>query len=139
MENLIELYKEINNFGRFMNMAFQVIEPGIVHYNMKVNENHLATPVAMHGGALAGFMDAIIGVSALSIVAPQNKLVSTVEFKINYLIPVLLNDDLKGIGKVIHHGNRIIIAKGEIYNQRKELVAIANGTLNAYPREKALS
>jgi len=97
----------------------------------------LATPTAIHGGMLAAMMDGIIGVAALSAVAKENKLVSTVEFKINYFKPAFLGDQLTGKGKVDHKGNRIIHASGEIYNQKNELIAKALGTLNAYPFEKS--
>ena len=118
-------------------MTFEVSQPGQVIYTMPVTENILATTSAAHGGALAAFMDSIIGVASLSSVAEEGKLVSTIEFKINYLKPAFLNDELRGIGKVIKKGKRIIISKGEIFNQKDELLAICTGTLNAYPIEKS--
>ena len=136
MENPIELYNKINNFGRLLGINFKITKPGHVVYTMSVRENILATNTAAHGGALAAFMDAIIGVASLSAVAEEQKLVSTVEFKINFLKPALLNDQLKGIGKVIQKGKRIIITQGEIYNQNEELLATCTGTLNAYPMAK---
>lgn len=120
-----------------MDMEVEITEPGNITYYLTVKKEHLATPTAMHGGAMSGFMDAIIGVAALSVVAKENKLVSTIEFKINFLKPAYLNDQLKGIGKVIKKGNRIIIARGDVYNQHEELIATATGTLNAYPFDKS--
>ena len=52
-------------------------------FTFTIQEKHLATPVAAHGGALAALADALIGVAALSAVAEELKLVSTIEFKIN--------------------------------------------------------
>ena len=137
MADVLSIYRKINNFGRLLDMDFEEISEGNIIYHLKVTEDLLATPTTIHGGALSAFMDAIIGVASLSIFAKENKLVSTVEFKINYLMPALLNDQLKGVGKVIKKGKRIVITSGEIYNQNNELIAIATGTLNAYPIEKA--
>jgi len=137
MESPLVLYNKINNFGRLLDMKFEVSEPGRVIYSMPVTKDILATTSAAHGGALAAFMDAIIGVASLSAVAEEGKLVSTVEFKINYLNPALLNDQLRGLGKVIKKGKRIIITQGEIFNQKNELLATCTGTLNAYPIEKS--
>jgi uncharacterized protein (TIGR00369 family) len=137
MESPLVLYNKINNFGRLLDMKFEVTEPGRIIYSMPVTEDILATTSAAHGGALAAFMDAIIGVASLSAVAEEGKLVSTVEFKINYLNPALLNDQLRGFGKVIKKGKRIIITQGKIFNQKDELLAICTGTLNAYPIEKS--
>ena len=122
MESPLVLYNKINNFGRLLDMKFEVTEPGRIIYSMPVTEDILATTSTAHGGALAAFMDAIIGVASLSAVAEEGKLVSTVEFKINYLTPALLNDQLRGFGKVIKKGKRIIITQGKIFNQKDEFL-----------------
>jgi uncharacterized protein (TIGR00369 family) len=136
MNEILKAYDKTNEFGRFLNMTYEVVQPGEVVFSMLVTKDLLATTKAMHGGALAGLMDAVVGVAALSVSSLKDKLVSTVEFKINYLKPVLLNDQLKGLGTVISEGNRIIVCKGEIFNQKEELVAIATSTMNAYPFTK---
>ena len=136
MESPLVLYNKINNFGRLLDMKFEVSEPGRVIYSMPITEDILATTSAAQGGAMAAIKEAKIGVASLSAVAEEGKLVSTVEFKINYLKPAFLNDQLRGFGKVIKKGKRIIISQGEILNQKDELLAICTGTLNAYPVEK---
>ncbi len=109
-----------------------------IRYRLKITKSHLATPTTAHGGVIAAYMDGILGVAALYVSSEQGKLVSTVEFKINFLSPVKEGDVLIGIGKVISKGNRIIIASGEIVNELTEQkVAIASGTFNAYPYEKS--
>ena len=83
-------------------------------------------------------MDGIIGVAALYVSAENGNLVSTVEFKINYFSPVRLGDVLIGKGKVISAGNRIIVAEGNIINEKTDkIVAKAMGTFNAYPYQKS--
>jgi len=135
--DILEIYNKYNNFGRLFDMDYEVIEPGYIEYTMTVKDVHLATKNAMHGGALSGFMDGIMGVAALSAVESEEKAVSTIEFKINFLAGVYLDDKLKGIGKIVRKGKRILLAQGEIYNQKGELVANATGTFNAYPFAKS--
>ncbi len=136
-KRLLEIYNQVNRFGKENGFKLTVVNPGEIIYEMEVLPKHLATPTAMHGGMLAAMMDGVIGVAALSLVAPENKLVSTVELKINYFKPVYLNDKLLGKGRVDHQGKRIIHSSGEIYNQNNEIVAKAMGTFNAYPMEKS--
>lgn len=134
---LILNYCEANRFGDYLGMQFQIIQPGVVDYRMKITENHLATPKSAHGGVIAGLMDAIVGVGALSCVCSQDKVVSTVEMKISFLRPVALNDELYGVSSVLKAGKRLLFIEGKIYNQRKELIAAATSTMNAYPKAKA--
>ena len=135
--DILDIYNKHNNFGRFFDMNHKVVAPGHIEYNMVVKESHLATRTAMHGGAMAGFMDGVLGVAALSAVAAENKVVSTIEFKINYLSAVFLGDELKGFGIVLRKGKRILLVEGKIYNQKNELVSTATGTFNAYSFEKS--
>ena len=77
MEKLIAIYNEVNAFGRENNLELSIIAPGHISYSMTVEQKHLATPTAIHGGMLAAYMDAILGVAGLSAVAEEGKLVST--------------------------------------------------------------
>jgi uncharacterized protein (TIGR00369 family) len=98
----------------------------------------LATPTTAHGGIIAGYMDAVLGLAALYVSSENACLVSTVEFKINFISPVRVGDVLIGEGRVISKGKRIIVAEGKIYQAGSgDLVATATGTFNAYPYEKS--
>ncbi len=139
MEKLLKIYQKINKYGEVNGMKLEIIEPGHIVYEMEIKDQHMATPTAAHGGAVAGFMDGVLGVAALSASALEEKLVSTIEFKINFLNPVYKSDILVGTGKVEQKGKRIIIASGEIVckNRDNKLIAKAMGTFNAYPFEKS--
>ena len=136
---LIEQYNLHNDFGKTIEMNFDIIEPGIVHYFLTIKQKHLATPLAAHGGVISSLMDGLLGVTALSVVEKENKIVSTIEFKINFLAPAFLHDKLQGIGKVEQKGNRLIIVSGDIFcvNRGNILIAKAIGTFNAYPAANA--
>jgi acyl-CoA thioesterase len=136
-DKLIKMYQQTNQFGNDNGMELINYKEGLIEYNLTVQQKHLATPKTVHGGLLAAYMDGIMGVAALSVSAKNHNLVSTVEFKINYIKPAFFNDNLKGIGSVISEGKRIIVAQGEIFNQKNELLAIATGTFNAYPYQKS--
>lgn len=138
MHKILELYNSINQYGTLNELDLEVVSPGHIRYEMPVKEKHLATPIAIHGGVLSAMMDAILGVAALSSSCEDGKLVSTVEFKINYLAPARLGDMLIGEGKVIQKGNRLIIAEGDIKLQNSDkIIAKGMGTFSAYPIEKS--
>lgn len=138
MHKLLELYNQINRFGAHHNMTFTVEKPGVIEYRMRVLPEHMATPVAIHGGMISAMMDAVLGVAALSLACHDNRLVSTVEFKINFLHPAQEGDELVGNGRVDQKGKRIIISTGEIYcENRGKPIAKGMGTFNAYPVERS--
>ena len=137
MNTLLEIYNKVNTYGNVRNMEFTVIVPGHIKYTFPLNSNEESSPGVVHGGSVAGFMDAVMGVAALSLATEKGNLVSTVEFKLNFLAPVFSTDVLKGEGMVVFSGKRIYVTEGKIWNQDNVLVAMATGTFNAYPAEKS--
>ncbi len=138
MHPIIEKYIEFNKFGKDLGLHFTIEKPGVVNHFLTITQKHLTTPHTAHGGVIAAMMDAVLGVAALSLVCEELKIVSTVEFKINYLNPCLLGDELGGESVIEQKGNRIIIVSGTIRSvNRDKTIAKAMGTFNAYPAAKA--
>jgi uncharacterized protein (TIGR00369 family) len=133
---IIQQYIIWNRFGDLLGMDFDVIKKGHVLYKMKVDNNHLATPFAAHGGAVAALIDAALGVACLTEVCEEMKVVSTVNLSISYLIPALKDDLLSADARVVKSGKRILFVEAKITNQSGGLVATASATMNAYPVSK---
>lgn len=136
---LIEQYITNNHFGKTLGMDFKIIKPGLVHYFITIKQEHLATPLAAHGGVISALMDGLLGVTALSVSANEHHIVSTIEFKINFLSAAFVGDILQGIGKVENQGKRLIVTSGDIICPERNNIVIAKamGTFNTYPAEKA--
>lgn len=137
MKNFIELFKSINKYDLENQMSFEIHSPGSITYRMTIQEKHLSSPNTAHGASIAGFMDCVLGLSALSEATTRDCLTSTVEFKINFIRPVKLGEELVGTGKVIHKGKSLLISSGEVrISGTDELVAVGQGTFNTYPFTK---
>lgn len=134
---IVRGYIKANRFGKLLGMKFDVQSPGHVEYTMEVTKSHLATPLAAHGGSISALMDATMGVCALSQVIADNKVVSTIEMKISFVAPGLLGDVLSGTAEIVKTGKRILFVEGKIVNQKGDIIAVATGTFNSYPSEKA--
>lgn len=137
--NLIEKYIANNHFGKLIGMDFKIISDGNVEYNLTVNKSHLATPNSAHGGLIAALIDGALGVAGLSMVYKENKVVSTVEYKTNFMSPALIGDQLKAVAKVEQKGKRLIIISCDVIavSRNNTLIAKALGTFNAYDAAKA--
>lgn len=133
---LVRFYIEKNHFGKLLDMDFEIKNPGEIIYHMQIQDKHLATPIAAHGGSISALMDATMGICALSNVIMDGKVVSTIELKISYISPASLGDNLRGTAVTVKQGNRHLFIEGKIENQDGRLIAIASGTFNAYPAEK---
>ncbi len=133
----IENYTQINTFIRENGIKHTIKAPGVLESTMEILDKHLSSPNTSHGGAIAGFMDDILGVCALTTAVPEGNLVSTVEFKLNYFKPIFKGDILTGKAKVIRKGKSLIISTAEIW-RGEEMVSHGQGTFNVYPMSKRL-
>jgi uncharacterized protein (TIGR00369 family) len=136
---LIEQYIQDNYFGKLLNMDFKIIKDGEVEYYLTVKKEHLATPNAAHGGAVSALVDAALGVAGLSCVYKENKVVSTIEYKLNFLSPAFLNDQLVATARVEQQGRRLLVISCDVTcnNRENKIIAKALGTFNAYDAAKA--
>ena len=135
--DILEKYNQTNQFGNYLDLKIKILKPGDVKYTVLVKKHHLATLKSAHGGFISAIFDQIVSTAALSKLILESKLVSSVEFKINFLKPVFLGDDLIGHGLVIQGGKKLYKVKGDIFNQNNNLVATEIATLNAYTFEKS--
>ena len=137
---MVAAYNKMNHYGRTNGMTLTVSTPGQIEYRMTVQNEHLSSPNTCHGGVLAGLMDAALGAAALSLAFTKMELVSTVEFKMNYLHSVHLHDELVARGVVDHGGNSLVVSSCVVYRVKEgqEDVAVARGlgTFNRYPASK---
>jgi uncharacterized protein (TIGR00369 family) len=137
MQTVETLYQEFNNLDKSLGFNLKVNAPGDIEYSVTIQDMHLSSPGVGHGAITAALMDAVLGTTALSAVYADGNLVSTVEFKLNYFKPTLLNDVLIGIGKIEFQGNRLISTSGSIIKKSSgELVSKGMGTFNIYPMSK---
>jgi uncharacterized protein (TIGR00369 family) len=137
LDQFVKIFKSMNKYDIENGLEFKILSPGSITYQMKIEDKHLSSPNTAHGAVMAGFMDCVLGLSALSQAITENNLTSTVEFKINYIRPVKLGEEIIGTGNVIHKGKSLIISSGEVKNLKTgELVAVGQGTFNTYPISK---
>ena len=130
-----KFYQNLSKFDQSLGLRLKVISPREIQYSLKICEEHLSSPQVCHGGVIAGMMDATLGVGALAYAVTQNKLCSTVEFKINYLGPAHLGEILIGKSQIDFIGKRLVVTNATI-SSGNQPIAKGMGTFNLYPMEK---
>ncbi|WP_116598927.1 PaaI family thioesterase [Primorskyibacter marinus] len=87
-----------------------------------------------HGGLVFSLGDSAAGYSALSMLPPEQEVV-TAEMKINFLGPAK-GDELIARGKVIRNGKRLVVVTAEVSARTAENetpIAIVQGTMVPVP------
>ena len=139
MELFQKNYQEIVKFDGFLGMKLQVHAPGKITYTLQIREEHLTAPDQCHGGVISAMMDAVLGVTALSLAVSQANLCSTVEFKMNYISVARPGDILEGTADVDYSGSKLITTSGFIKDTASgRLIAKGMGTFMQYPMSKKM-
>lgn len=102
------------------------VSPGTVEIELLFNENLTQQHGLLHAGAIATIGDNACGYAALSL-APTDKAVLTIEYKINLVAPAL-GKKFVARGHVIRPGHTITVCNSDIFalNSQAEEKLIAN-------------
>ena len=123
-----------------MGARLKSISPGLVEIELWFNENLTQQHGFIHAGAVATIGDTACGYAALSL-APANKAVLTIEYKINLVTPAL-GDKLIARGRVIRPGRTITVCNGDVYSlngqAEEKLIASMLATIMLLPRREDL-
>ena len=139
MEIFQKHYREIVRFDGFLGMKLQVHGPGKITYTLQIREDHLTAPDQCHGGVISAMMDAVLGVTALSLAVSQANLCSTVEFKMNYISVARPGELIEGSADVDYSGSKLITTSGFIRDTESgRLIAKGMGTFMQYPMSKKM-
>ena len=91
-----QAYEQINHYERLQNIQRTMHAPGKITVLLDITEQHLSSPGTAHGGSMSGFMDVVLGYAALTKALPEGNVVSTVEFKMNFLSLYFLEINYEG-------------------------------------------
>lgn len=95
-----------------------VVEPGHVEIHTPWNEELTQRHGAFHGGVIATLADAAGGFAAWTLL-PADKVVLTVEFKLNLLEPAL-GELLVTASRVVKAGRSLSVCQSDVYIHRAE-------------------
>jgi uncharacterized protein (TIGR00369 family) len=94
-------------------------------FSIKVKEMHLNTGKIAHGGFLSTIADTGMGTAAHRVAGDRRCV--TINLDLKFISAGMLNDNLKGIVKVLKKTKTLVFINCEISND-KELVVSASGT-----------
>ncbi len=89
-----------------------------------MTEEHINPRNIVHGAVSFAILDIVMGTAIRTV----NRNVVTVQSTVNHMKPALLGQVLKGKGRVIDYGKKIIIAEADLFNPQGELIAVSRNT-----------
>ncbi len=115
-----DLYKRIESsftkqgLMKTLNTSLDKVENGLVQISSKFNETLSQQHNFFHAGVLTSIADSACGYAALTL-APIDKDVLTVEFKINFMKPANTKRII-AVGKVIQSGKTLTICEANVFD-----------------------
>lgn len=117
---------ETGNYWKHINMTTETDADGKIQVFLTITDDLKQIYGNVHGGVIASLMDSTIAVALNQQLDPKQG-ASTVEMKINYLRPAN-KGTLRGEGKVIQKGSKLMVGQGEIRDEAGKLVALGTAT-----------
>ena len=120
---LEQIRKVANNspYYQLLGMEIMEIKEGESKIQMPFKQGLTHPYRIVHGGAIASLADSGVAMALISLVEPKDR-IATIEFKINYFVPVS-KGRLEAHAKIIHKGSKTAVGDVEVKNEKGKLVA----------------
>ena len=111
-----------------LNASLDKVESGLVQISSKFSDSLSQQHNFFHAGVMTSIVDSACGFAAMTL-APEDKDILTVEFKINFIRPGRTTR-LIAVGKVIQSGKTLTICEGSVYDDSgQKLIAKMTATM----------
>lgn len=118
----------------FLGLSGELLEDGIYQFRIPITPFMMNRLGIIHGGITATIADSTIG-SLIHRVLPEGRRAVTTDLQMKYLRPGI-GKELISRAKIVHHGQTLIHAECEIFNDQKEKIAFATATFYVLPNKK---
>lgn len=104
-------------FNAHLGLRVDAIGPGRCVLRLPWRDAFTGDPFrpAVHGGVISTLVDTAGGAACFSLLENPNDRVSTVDLRVDYLRPARL-EDLVCVARVVRMGNRVAVARMEVFN-----------------------
>lgn len=114
-------------FGRWLNGKLIEASAGSLTIEFVVREELTNPAGIMHGGAIAGLIDEVIGMTTFSL--GKTGFYVAINLNIDFLRPGKLGEKLRVVSEVIRDGRTMAHAECKVYNEEGKLIAKAASNL----------
>ena len=111
-------------FNRLLGVEVVEFAKGRAVVGLLIREEHLNPYGAVHGAAYCTLLDTVMG----SVLRSLNIVGVTVDLNVNFLKAAEIGDYLAAEGEMVSEGNKIMLLRGTVFNQKEEKVSVGQGT-----------
>lgn len=103
----------IHPLGKVLSFKMIEMEMGKVVFSGIPTKNYTNPVGTLHGGWYGSILDSAMACSVISRLPPK-KIFTTLEYKINMIVPIPLDKEVFAVGYTLHVGRRTAVAEGKI-------------------------
>lgn len=101
-------------YAQLLGMKIVTVHEGVGRVTISVDERLMHPQMIVHGGVIFTLADTAMSMALISVF-PAGTSVSTIEAKINYMLPVR-EGELLAEGTITHQGRSIAVAEATVFN-----------------------
>lgn len=124
ISDYINNFYEDNPFTKHLGVDIVSIDKGNVCVSLTIKHEHTNVYGIAHGGVIMSLCDMAMGAACLSV----GKKVVTLDFNINILKSIDMEDVAIVKGMIIHNGRSTVVAECEVFNKDNKLCTTSFGT-----------
>ena len=142
ISDYINNFYEDNPFTKHLGVDIVSIDKGNVCVSLTIKHEHTNVYGIAHGGVIMSLCDMAMGAACLSV----GKKVVTLDFNINILKSIDMEDVAIVKGMIIHNGRSTVVTECEVFNKDNKFSfclssiksALLNTTIKCFPSQRGI-
>ncbi len=141
LQILRNMYEQKIPFNRLLGFRVEAVKTGFVSVRFDMQEDLIGNWVyrILHGGVISSVLDATGGLTAAASILEKMQgqspkeieqrisRIGTIDLRVDYLRPGR-GEYFRATGTIMRAGNKVAVARMELYNQKDLLIAVGTGT-----------
>ena len=141
LQILRNMYEQKIPFNRLLGFRVETVKTGFVAVRFDMQDDLIGNWVygILHGGVISSVLDAASGLMAtagmiqkkinysIKEISENIARVGTIDLRVDYLRPGR-GEYFRATGTIMRAGNKVAVARMELYNQKDLLIAVGTGT-----------
>ena len=121
-------------FHEFIGLKLDHLEKGRAITSVDMRPEFIGDPIKkiLHGGVISTLVDVTGGITGFSTLDwPRETSLNTIDMRVDY-VRMGKGDRFTCEGTIIRRGNRIVVTRSEMRNEKGDIVALGTSTYNIF-------
>lgn len=140
LDMLKKFFADVIPFNKYVGLHLETLERGRAVIAVDMRPEFIGDPLKkiLHGGVISTMIDVTGGLTGFSMLDwPRETSLNTIDMRVDY-VRMGKGERFLCEGSIIRKGNRIVVTRSDLRNEKGDLIALGTATYNIFSNPEDL-